>query len=151
MLGICGTSCSRYFHTVSHYSVFLHQNQPPFEKIFFSQEFVIRREELGVRISFGKRLTPNSSFLTLKAVKPHFLHKDFPVVKNTTREKVDNPSNTVGSFYVNPHTFSTACRACGKSLWKNLLRMWKTMSYQQVFSLFPVCVLPVEKSDFRFA
>ena len=34
MLGICGTSLSRYFHTVTHYSASVQQNQPLFLNFF---------------------------------------------------------------------------------------------------------------------
>lgn len=73
------------------------------------------------------------------------------MVKSTTRGKVGNPSKRVGSFYVNQNCISTACPACGKPLWKNLWRLWKTLSYQQDFLLFSFFAFLVEKSAYIHA
>ena len=79
---------------------------------------------------------------------PNFCTKKMFMVKSTTRGKVGNLSKGVESFYVNQNCISTARPACGKPLWKNLWRLWKTMSYQQEFLLFPFCPLLVEKSAY---
>lgn len=83
--------------------------------------------------------------------RPEFLHKSAPVVKITRGEKVGKLSKTVASFYVNLGCISTTGPGCGKPLWKNLWRVWKTLSFQQVFRLFPLLPPPVEKSVYRFA
>ena len=57
------------------------------------------------------------------------------MVKNTRVEKVGNPTKAVASFYVKPDRISTPLPRCGKLLWKNLWRMWKTIGFQQVFRL----------------
>ena len=73
------------------------------------------------------------------------------MVKSTTRPKVGNPSKADESFYVNQNCISTACPACGKPLWKNLWRLWKTLSYQQDFLLFSFFAFLVEKSAYIHA
>ena len=88
MLGIDGTSLSRYFHTVTHYSVSVHQNQPLFIKFF--------------RFSFTLRIHARTAIRYLLPLsRPEFLHKANPVVKIMTVEKVGKPAKRVGSFYVN--------------------------------------------------
>ena len=112
MLGIDGTSFFRYFHTVTHYSDLAGQNQPLFQYFF--------------------RTPPPRGFLgNPVAVKPEFLHKENPMVKFTACEKVGKASNQICIFYVNPPCISPTECSCGKPLWKNLWRMWKTHSYQQ--------------------
>ena len=59
------------FHTDTHYSVFVKQNQPFFQKNLLSRG----------RGALGRR----------GAVKGEFLHKAFPVVKTTTVEKIGKP------------------------------------------------------------
>ena len=66
-----------------------------------------------------------------------FLYRFFSVVKTTTCEKVGKSAKGVAYFYVNQKWISTFHSACGKPLWKRLWRMWKTMSYQQIFRFFP--------------
>ena len=85
------------------------------------------------------RLTPNS------LVKSKFLHKNSPIVKNTILKKVRSPDKAPPSDYVNHLWTSTGFPPCGKLLWKNLWRMWKTASYQQVFCCFKISLTPVEK------
>jgi len=84
-------------------------------------------------------------------VKPGFLHKENTVVKNTTREKVGSGSKNVGYFYVNSSDCPHPLRGCGKPLWRKLWRMWKTMSFQQVFALLPNPPAPVDNAPARFA
>lgn len=33
-------------------------------------------------------------------------------------------------------------RSCGKGLWKNLWRLWKSVGFQQLFRVFPTLHLP---------
>ena len=79
---------------------------------------------------------------------PKFLHKDYNMVKITAREKVGNGSKAVVSFYVNQKCISAAPRPCGKPLWKNLWRMWKTPCFQQVFRPFGNLSHPVENGAY---
>ena len=75
---------------------------------------------------------------TLSSVSsPDFLHKKLPVVIITTLGKVDDLSRR-GSPVMSilpalPHPWG----GCGKLLWINLWRMWKTPGYQQVFLFLP--------------
>ena len=71
------------------------------------------------------------------------------MVKTTIREKVGNCPDRVVSFYVNQNWISTTHCACGKPLWKNLWRMWKTQSFQQVFCPFGFPPLLVETMHIR--
>ena len=103
------------FHTDTHYSVFVKQNQPFFQKNL---------------ISGGECEAEGQG-----AVKGEFLHKAFPVVKTTTVEKIGKLSRGRCRRYVNFLCISTFSTPCGKLLWKNLWRLWKTGSYQQVFPL----------------
>jgi hypothetical protein len=82
---------------------------------------------------------------------PEFLHKEKTVVKTTDCEKVRKPGDPVESDYVNRFCISTAFPDCGKPLWKNLWRMWKTISFQQVFRCLGPYPQAVEKSVYRFA
>jgi hypothetical protein len=68
-----------------------------------------------------------------------------PVGKFHTRENMAKPSKPVREDYVNQTELSTIHTACGKPLWKTLWRMWKTMSYQQVFRLFGFSTQLVER------
>jgi hypothetical protein len=77
--------------------------------------------------------------------RPKILHSIFPVVKTTTREKVGILSNPVGNDYVNWSCIRPGPIPCGKLLWKNLWRMWKTAGFQQVFRCFPQKLPPVER------
>ena len=79
------------------------------------------------------------------------MHKQTPVVKTTGGEKVTILSQSVASFYVNQPCISTTPAACGKLLWKNLLRMWKTMSFQQVFPFLVPGTPPVENCEYSAA
>ena len=82
---------------------------------------------------------------------PVFLHKRSSVVIFTTREKIGIPSKGRSHTYVNPRPLSTALPTCGKPLWRNLWRMWKTPGYQQVFCFFPLPAPAVEKPVIRFS
>jgi len=84
-------------------------------------------------------------------VKPGFLHKENAVVKNTTREKVGSGSKNVGYFYVNFSGCPHPPPGCGKLLWRKLWRMWKTLSFQQVFAPLPNSPAPVDNAPVRFA
>ena len=50
---------------------------------------------------------------------------------------MENPSKGVASFYVNQNRIFHTLLPCGKLLWKNLWRMWKTIGFQQVFRFLP--------------
>ncbi len=65
------------------------------------------------------------------------MHKNFPMVKTTTGPKVGRPPERAPFFYVNRKQISTAPPSWGKGLWKNLWKMWKTQSFQQVFFSLP--------------
>ena len=58
------------------------------------------------------------------------------VVKNSPDEKVRNLSEKVKINYVNQNEYGENRSPCGKGLWINLWRMWKSDRYQQVFALF---------------
>ena len=75
---------------------------------------------------------------TLSSVSsPDFLHKKLPVVIITTLGKVDDlslqGSPVMSILPTLPHPWG----GCGKLLWINLWRMWKTPGYQQVFLFSP--------------
>ena len=44
-----------------------------------------------------------------------------------------------------PKCIRFAHSPCGKALWKKLWRMWKSMSFQQLFSLFCHCVQAADR------
>ena len=67
------------------------------------------------------------------------------MVKTTMGEKMGNPSHPGERCYGNRFCISTTTPTCGKLLWINLWRLWKTASYQQVFSRFPPAGQVVEK------
>ena len=81
--------------------------------------------------------------------RPDFLHKGVPVVINTEGEKVGKMGKRVDSDYVKRFCISTGVVDCGKLLWKRLWRMWKTMSFQQVFGPFPKSQGAVDKCVYR--
>ena len=68
----------------------------------------------------------------------------------TGGEKIGKREQFVEIDYVNPGCISTAPFPCGKVLWKNMWRMWKSVSFQQLFrspekggSAVENCVYPV--------
>ena len=73
------------------------------------------------------------------------------MVKNTEREKVGKSVKQVEKTYVNRPCMLTGPVDCGKPLWKRLWRMWKTVSFQQVFGLVAMGAGAVEKYVYRFA
>jgi len=68
-------------------------------------------------------------------------------VKFTACEKIHFLSGFVEADYVNPQYLRTAGDSCGKLLWKNMWRMWKSMSFQQVFGLLSNSIHNVENSE----
>ena len=67
------------------------------------------------------------------------------MAKFTTREKVGNLSQFVTIMLCQSPQPVHNPGGCGKLLWKNLLRMWKSASYQQVFRVSQNPPRPVEK------
>ena len=84
-----------------------------------------------------------------KPVKYKFLHKDFPLGKITTCEKMGKTVNPVAKALCQSTASPFFTHPCGKLLWKNLLRMWKSVSYQQVFRSFTKSPFPVENPASR--
>ena len=67
------------------------------------------------------------------------------MVKITTGEKIGNLFLFVENYYVNQtHLFHTPA-GCGKPLWKKLWRMWKSVSFQQLFRFLKIPSGYVEK------
>ena len=87
---------------------------------------------------------PDDPFLTLSS--PDFHAKHPPLVKLTRDEKIGNLSNPAVLFYVNPKALSTPPRPCGKVLWTTMWRMWKSISFQQLFGPFEDPLPAVENS-----
>ena len=79
------------------------------------------------------------------------LHKNLAVVKTTRVEKVRILSFLVTSVYVNQKCIHSGAHTCGKLLWKTLWRVWKTVSFQQLFPLLALGVLLVENSAYPHA
>ena len=113
MLGMCVHLLSRYFHTVTHYSVLRKQNQPPF-LIFLQKEFRASISHISpklhrIRRSFVRRADAHYSLFFCQDL--NFCTKKSLVVIITTCEKVEKPSKAVASVYVNqiPHIHSPSC------------------------------------------
>ena len=81
--------------------------------------------------------------------RPEFCTKLPPVVKMPPGEKIGNRSNDVIIYYVNFNILSTALLPCGKPLWTTMWRMWKSISFQQLFAPFRKNSPAVENSVFR--
>ena len=79
------------------------------------------------------------------------LHKNIAVVKITGVEKVGKVSMGVAYDFVNRGIRGWNGRDCGKLLWRNLWRLWKSIGFQQVFRGFEREGAGVEKCAFRFA
>ena len=77
------------------------------------------------------------------------MHKIFAMAIFTTREKVGKTTKAVAIVLCQSTAPFHSPLPCGKLLWKNLLRMWKSMSFQQVFRFFPNLPFPVEKQPPR--
>ena len=79
---------------------------------------------------------------------PDFLHKHLPCGNYYDPRKSGKCVEGCHLLLCQSHILSTAAEGCGKPLWKNLWRMWKTPSYQQVFCLFPMTPPAVENTGF---
>jgi len=73
------------------------------------------------------------SFFNLLCQGGNFCTTGRAVVKITAVEKIGKPVLYVENNYVNFGCISTPSFFCGKPLWKNMWRMWKSVSFQQVF------------------
>ena len=76
--------------------------------------------------------------------------------RNSSRQNTpEGKSGKAGIFlrfaYVNRNAYSQCMHPCGKVLWINLWRMWKTPGYQQVFLWGPMEGRGVEKSVYPSA
>lgn len=70
------------------------------------------------------------------------MHKFFSSGKNKRCRKNWNPVAKSRIFYVNRKLHIHSPAACGIRLWKNLWRMWKSASFQQVFPAFTTGLSP---------
>ena len=146
MLGICGISFLVIF--IQFYII-----ADLFQKI--NTFFIIFLKTFPIRPGFppgGASSALHVSFqrsILCQGVK--FCTRIWPIVKFTTLEKIGIWSDPVEIFYVNLQCISSFSHPCGKPLWKTLWRMWKSMSFQQVFVSFPLCPPDVENSAYASA
>ena len=103
MVGMCVHLLSRYFHTVTHYSVLAEQNQPLF-LFFLQKEFMLppdRFPTASCRPEWASVCLSAASIFCFSVSRPKLLHKSRAVVIITTCEKVAKPSKAVVHVYVN--------------------------------------------------
>ena len=108
----------------------------------------------GYRVRLKPRLmgrVRNALGPARRCVNTEFLYKNAAGLKVTRGKKVENPPREQRKDYVNHIAYSHLWGCCGKLLWKNLWRMWKTSSYQQVSQGFPQGAAAVEKNEYPSA
>ena len=87
-------------------------------------------------------------FLKKRLVKTCFFTPKIPMGKMDKSEKIGILSVTAVCRYVN----LTAAKKWKFPLWKNLWRMWKTLTYQQITRFSPQAVekpKPIKKVEIR--
>ena len=106
---------------------------------YFIQTRIITENKSKIN-PFLKKIWTGTDFFFVSLFPPlsshSFFTKNSYVAKCPFPQKVKKASAS-RKILCNPCVFSTDRRGCGKLLWINLWRMWKTQLFPQVFPLRP--------------
>jgi len=146
MLGIWGTPFSVIFIQFYIIASLFHKINPFFKKI--CGNFIFAEKACAPAFFW---FSTGSNARCKNLVKSLILHKEMCCGKNYEMRKSRVFVFQCRNFLCKPLMHTCFYPGCGKPLWKNLWRMWKSASFQQVFRTFGTTPPDVENSAYSVA